>query len=140
MRTAVFYPQDSGRVLSGGLDGTLRSWDLTGRVPVRQLPISVPVTAMAILPDGRRVMTGGECGTLQVWDLETGRELASLVGHRDEITTIDISRDGRLALSAGYDFTARLWNLPPPQSGIAPEEHNGRACCGRRPRRRHARN
>ncbi len=77
---------------------------------------------MAILPDGRRVITGSECGTLQVWDLETGRELASLVGHRDEITTIDVSRDGRFALSAGYDFTARLWKLPPPLSAASAEE------------------
>ena len=34
---------------------------------------------------------------------------ADMVGHGGLIRTIDLSQDGRLALTASFDYTARLW-------------------------------
>lgn len=77
--------------------------------------------ALAVTPDSQRAIaafSGGflSDGTLsgdvvKVWDLETGRELHSLGGHTGAVFCVDVAPDGRWAVSASTDHTARVWNL-----------------------------
>ena len=57
--------------------------------------------------------------TLRLWNLDTGRELARFEGHTEPVWAIDVSRDGRMAVSASTDGTVRLWGLAHP--GDAPK-------------------
>jgi WD40 repeat protein len=55
------------------------------------------------------VLTGSQDNTVKLWDAHTGKEILSLVGHTQEVTSVAFSPDGRLALSSSRDGTAIVW-------------------------------
>ena len=59
----------------------------------------VPVTSVAVLPDGRRALSGAGDRTLRLWDLETGRRTRRFPGHELVVTSVTVLPDGRRALS-----------------------------------------
>jgi len=124
--TVVFMP-DGQQALS--IDSTVRLWDLNGDPPDRrQLRTfdahTAPVLDVAVSSDGRRILSGSVDGTARLWDRFTGREIATLVGHRNWIQAVALTPDGRFALTSGgaegrvppyrpgNDFAIRLWELP----------------------------
>src|SRR5262249_8638446 len=48
--------------------------------------------------------------TARVWDATTGRELAILKGHTDEVNDATFSIDGSQVITASDDDTVRLWD------------------------------
>jgi WD40 repeat protein/serine/threonine protein kinase len=113
VRCVAFAPDDR-HVLSGGVDGTVRLWDmkegkelhrLTGH---RTLPVSV-----AFLPGGRRAISGGFVpdNTIRLWDLAIGKEIKRFEGHTSGIYCVAVSPDGSRILSGANDKTMRLWDV-----------------------------
>jgi WD40 repeat protein/serine/threonine protein kinase len=102
---------DGGRALSGGMDGTVRLWDLG----TRQLLATFEghestVSAVAFSADGRRAISGSWDRTLKVWDLATGAVLRTMSGHAEYVSGLALSPDGATVLSASWDQTLRLWD------------------------------
>ncbi len=50
-------------------------------------------------------------GRIIVWRLSTGEQLGTLEGHGDWITALAINSGGRLAASAAYDGSVKVWDL-----------------------------
>ena len=48
---------------------------------------------------------------MRVWDVSSGQCLRILVGHTNNVTSVAISADGRLALSGSTDQTVRVWDV-----------------------------
>jgi WD40 repeat protein len=57
-----------------------------------------------------RVVSGSGDRTVKVWDAETGRELLTLQGHTNTVTTVAVTPDGKRVVSASDDRTVRLWD------------------------------
>jgi WD40 repeat protein len=55
------------------------------------------------------IIIGGE-RDITVWEVETGRRVATLVGHGGWVRGLALSPDGRLLASAGNDGALKLWN------------------------------
>ena len=126
---AVFSP-DGKEALSGGHDMKPRVWDST--TAVQRLEIDHPevICAVAVTPDGRFALTGtggelpknalamtmtrGTDNVLRMWDLSNGKLVRDMKGHSHAIFAIDVSPDGRFAVSGGWDGWIRVWDL---QSG-----------------------
>ena len=56
-----------------------------------------------------RIITIHEEGTIFIWDASTGEEIAQIQAHNRAINKIQFSADGRLAITASSDNTAKLW-------------------------------
>ncbi len=87
------------------------------------LPDPVPLSGrflsvggVAFSPDGKTLATGNLVGSVKLWNAATGRELASLEGHKDLIFSVSFSRDGKTLSSASKDETAQLWQVPPAEA------------------------
>jgi WD40 repeat protein len=69
------------------------------------------VTAIAMFPDGTKLAAGDEFGTIIIWDLESGEELARLLGHTDIISVLRFNEDGTQLLSGSKDRIIILWRI-----------------------------
>jgi WD40 repeat protein len=91
---------------------------LTGRLklsfePAPQLPGSTRRynSAMGIAPNGRSIFCSGNDGVIHIYETASGKIRRSLVRHRDYISALAFTRDGRRLLSASNDLTALVWDI-----------------------------
>ncbi|HET6881647.1 MAG TPA: caspase family protein, partial [Pirellulales bacterium] len=68
------------------------------------------VYGVAISPDNRRVATASRNGTAVIWALATGARLATLRGHKGEVTAVAFSPDGKRLATGGFDSQIILWD------------------------------
>jgi WD40 repeat protein len=104
-------------VASGDVNGS--SPDLPGEVAVIGLKTWAkvkmeycehPAVRAVFSPDGKAVVSGGNDGIGRVHDPATGRLIATLVGHAQQINALAFSRDGTRLVTASGDRSARVWN------------------------------
>lgn len=58
------------------------------------------------------MLSGGIIDTdVKVWDSETGKNVASLKGHKGGINSIKMTNDGSVAFSVGSDKFIQLWDV-----------------------------
>ena len=104
--TSVAISTDGLRGLSASDRGELTLWDLTIGQPIRSLGPQkggISPQALAFFPNAQRAASGGRDRLVHIWDLGTGSELAAWSGHRDSITSLAISADGRRIVTGGDD-------------------------------------
>ena len=121
------FSSDERVLLTGGPDSAARFW----RVPSEVAPVTAAKPAsshavwtaasdsvVAATPDGGNLVVGDGGGHVHVMPADVSPETlaaaveeVSFVGHDAAVLLLRISRDGRLAASAGADDTVRVWNL-----------------------------
>ncbi|MBU1746716.1 MAG: hypothetical protein KKA73_03430 [Chloroflexi bacterium] len=138
----LYFP-DSGASLALSPDGQLglvahwagdiNLWDYTTGQEIRRLVghTEMPYAGVKFGPDGRIAISGSgdifgvaQDKTLRVWDVETGQELHRFEGYADILWDIDISPDGRWAVSVSRDGAVQLWDIP---ASLATGVSQGRA-------------
>ena len=66
--------------------------------------------------NGSKLITGSFDRTAAVWDVESGKggtmsPLFTLIGHREEISSVYLDYCGAVAITGSMDNTARIWDL-----------------------------
>ncbi|MCA2659044.1 MAG: WD40 repeat domain-containing protein [Microcystis sp. M049S2] len=56
-------------------------------------------------------MSGSVDKTIKLWNVETGKEIRTLKGHDDLVTSVNFSPDGKTLVSGSWDKTIKLWNV-----------------------------
>ncbi len=128
--TAAFSPTGR-RLVSGGMDTTIRVWDTQSGKELRSFRHDNSVYRVVFLPDSRYLLSASADYSVRLWDIETGVQMRRFVGHTDIVWSVAVSADGRYALSGaglqpdplpkpngvhGFipgtrDFTVRLWEV-----------------------------
>jgi WD40 repeat protein len=100
---------------SGGLDKTVRVWNLAEGKLVRTLNQPAAVTALVVLPGGTTLASGGSDGVVRWLQCGDGVERAALKGHTAAVTELAVvppSTGGTRIASVSEDGTGRIWTLP----------------------------
>lgn len=96
-------------------DDIARVWDAaTGRELFGLRNSGSSSRARAVYsPDGRWIATAAErSGNLALWDANSGKRVASLVGHTHEVNRIRFTRDSLRLVTASSDATSRIYEVP----------------------------
>ncbi len=107
---AVAFSPDGSLLVSGGIDPTVKIWDVKSGQLIRSLQSGEGVMDVIFSPDGTLVASAGSDGTVKLWDATTGKLLKTLV-HPDELMTVAFSPDGTLLVSGSYDNLIYLWGI-----------------------------
>ncbi|KAG1178660.1 hypothetical protein G6F70_002893 [Rhizopus microsporus] len=107
-----------GRLLAAGCNRATFIYDVatSQRVAVLQDETiktegDLYIRSVCFSPDGNYLATGAEDMQIRVWDIANKRIRNVLVGHQQDIYSLDFSRDGRLIASGSGDCTARIWSM-----------------------------
>jgi WD40 repeat protein len=114
--TVAFSP-DGGRIVSGGEDSILRTWDArTGQQIGESLQGHGDVTAsIAFSPDGSRIVSSGgdeeATETLLLWNVKTRKHIGEpLQKQKSGGWKVAFSPDSTRIVSGDQDGTLRLWD------------------------------
>ena len=55
-------------------------------------------------------VSGSRDKTIKLWDLATGKEQATLKGHKDKVYSVAFSPDGKTLASGSQDSLIELWD------------------------------
>ncbi len=111
--TAAAFLPDGTRVLTASRDSSVAQWDVATGNELRGQLLKHPddVTSIALLPDGHRLLSSCDDKSVRVWNLDS-REVETVLHQGDDIHTVDISPDGKLALGlSSVDGRIRVWHL-----------------------------
>jgi len=132
---SVAFSPDETRVATASADHTAGVWDVgTGRLVFTLQGHAGRVLDVAWSLDGKFIATGGQDAKARLWDATTGLALLPpLGGHRDGVSSVVFSPDGRrLATAAGgmgiyktvqLDNSVFLWNVATRQTVLRLRPH-----------------
>ncbi|KAJ0408059.1 hypothetical protein ATCC90586_003694 [Pythium insidiosum] len=110
--TAVVLSHNERFIVSAGVGGEVRVWDIRKRDMVSHLKEhSMAVTSLALFKDDLHVISCSRDRSILCWDLRNERRLTSHIQRMGGINTVALSANQRLVLSAGQEKRISYWDL-----------------------------
>ncbi|KAI3323178.1 WD40-repeat-containing domain protein [Xylariaceae sp. AK1471] len=107
INSVCFAGEDDSLLISGGLDASVRIWDVRSGAPK---PVQVLTEAKdavtALAAHGPEIVAGSVDGRVRTYDLRAGRCVTDVVG--PSVTSLCLTKDGKAVLVGGLDSKLRL--------------------------------
>jgi WD40 repeat protein len=99
IRSLAITP-DSKSLVSGGVDKTIRIWDIEQQsVKSILFAHNEAVTCLRLSHDGSKILSGSEDSTVRQWSMATGLELHNALSVSGMVTAVDYSQTGDTLLA-----------------------------------------
>ncbi len=99
---------EDGKIVSGSHDGTIRVWNMDGKLLAVCEGHEDVVESVCVTKDGK-IVSGSHDRTVRVWDMQ-GNQLALCRGHGRGVASVCVRKDGKI-VSGSYDNTVRVWDM-----------------------------
>jgi DNA excision repair protein ERCC-8 len=110
-----WYPIDAGLCISSALDEHVKVWDAETFSCVTTLPLRSKVFGAKFSPVSSThalIAAATSKGEVRLVDMESGATAHSLLGHKDEVWTLEWSPESEFLLASGSrDGEIRLWDV-----------------------------
>ena len=115
------FSADSQRLVSGGVDKTLRVWDVESGKLEKTFERSAGQARSVAISAGGLLASGGDDCRITLWDLNTLEQIKSISTGQSRIWSVDFQQQGdKLLLSAGGDKQSlMLWQVDIEYAGTA---------------------
>jgi WD40 repeat protein len=123
---SVAWSRDGKRLVSAGLDNTVKIWDATSKPETYKNDGKLQEhPQVKFSPDGNRLATAGGADFAVVRDIISGEKLFTLQGDPWWAYSVAFSPDGKRLASASNDSTVRVWDSESGQQTLSLRGHRG---------------
>lgn len=107
----MFSP-DGTKLASGSYNPPAMLWDTSNWKEIYTFSGNSydVVYCVAFSPDGK-MLALGQLHIIELWCVETGKQICTLIGHSDEVSSVSFSKDGKILASGSKDCTMKLWDV-----------------------------
>lgn len=109
VRTVTFDTRS--RRLAAGAGNRVRIFDPENGDEVRSVTCPFDVTAIAFSPDGKLIAIAREDRRIQIVEASSGNTIATLMGHRETVTTLAFDPKRPRLASGSEDRSVRIWDV-----------------------------
>nr|AAB49459.1 transcription factor UNC-37 [Caenorhabditis elegans] len=103
--------KDGTKLWSGGLDNSVRCWDLAQRKEVAKHDFASQVFSLGCCPNDEWVAVGMENNYVEVLST-TGKEKYQLTQHESCVLSLKFAHSGKFFISTGKDNALNAWRTP----------------------------
>ena len=126
---AVFAP-DHRWLASGGVDNTIRIWDVSSGLELRALHgHNNWIKSLAVSHSGELLASAANDQTIKVWNVVSGREVVTLINPQNTAAAILFSADDKWIIAAGADNVIRVWDIGTANQITTLKDHTGEIIC-----------
>ena len=138
IQTLVFSA-DGKTLASGNIGNTIRLWDMDTGTYRASFKISKSgFHGLTFSPNGKRLASGSDDGKVRLWDATVKKQdglgalgqytpMLTLRGHKDRVSALAFSPDGKTLITAGPSGNIRVWDTTTGSERFTCSGHFGNA-------------